>query len=125
MSRYDFPARKEEIDGCPDIEQLRKWKHQFELTLTQMAVDFGGIENAPEKIQKYYNANKLNLRQIDFRIAQLSKPVSSVACLKRFHDKVRELFPSEYAHIVELTKASLGCPDGNWEEMIKPQKQKR
>ena len=125
MRDYKFPVRKEDIEGCNSVETLRQWKHEFEMTLTQIETDFGGsIDNAPEKIQKYYNANRLNLKQINFRIAQLTKPVSPVGALKRFHDKVKELFPSEYSHIVEVTKASLGQPGGDWEDMIKPQKQK-
>ena len=123
MRNYKFPARKEEIDVCCDLEQLRQWKHEFEMTLAQMESEFGGnIDNAPEKIWKYAKANRLNLENINRRIDRIMKPVSSAAALKRFHDKVKELFPSEYDHIVDATKVSLGQPDADWQELIKPTK---
>lgn len=120
---YTFPARREEIECCNDVNQLKEWKQHFELTLGQMETDFGGLENVPEKLYKYAKANENNLKQIKFRINKLTGPVTSAGALKAFHDTVKQFLPrSEYEAIVERTKAVLGKTDEDWEEIIKYRK---
>ena len=119
MRRYDFPAKREDIDKCNDATQLREWEHQFELTLGQMESDFGSIENVPEKLFKYARANQMNLKQIKFRIRKLTGPVTSAGALKAFHDIVRQYLPNEYDALVQQTKTLLGRTDADWDELIK------
>ena len=119
MRRYDFPAKREDIENCFDVQQLKEWQHQFELCLQQMETDWGGIESVPEKLYKYAKANEKNLAQIKFKIRKLTGPVTSAGALKAFHDTVKQFLPNEYGAIVERTKASLGRPDDDWDELIK------
>ncbi len=122
MRRYDFPAKREEIDACCDVKQLKDWEHQFELCLQQMESDFGGIENVPERLLKYARANQMNLKQIKFKIRKLTGPVNSAGALKAFHDTVKELLPNEYGYIVEHAKVRLGRKHEDWDELIKRRK---
>ena len=123
MRRYDFPAKREEIDACCDVKQLKDWEHQFELCLQQMESDFGGIENVPERLFKYARANQMNLKQIKFKIRKLTGPVTSAGALKAFHDMAKSVMPrSEYEVLVVKTKMSLGKADADWDELIKYRK---
>lgn len=124
MSKYTFPCKREDIEKCCDINQFKEWKKEFETQFLQVDVDYGSIENAPEKLRGFLQANLYNLQNIDRRITQISKPVSSAAALKRFHDKVRELLPDQYSSIVKATLLSLGREDADWNETIKPKKPK-
>lgn len=119
---YSFPAKRDDIDKCNDVNQLRKWEHQFELTIGQMESDFGSIENVPEKLFKYARANQMNLKQIKFKIRKLTGPVTSAGALKAFHDIVRQCLPNEYEALVNQTKSFLGRPDDDWNELIKYRK---
>lgn len=119
MSKYKFPAKRNDIDNCYDVEQLKQWQHGFEQTLNQIEADFGGVENVPEKQYKYVIANKYNLQQIDFKIRKLNSPVSSVGALKCFHDTAKELLPEAvFGNIVNNAKIRLGKKECNWEELI-------
>ncbi len=121
--RYDFPATREDIDKCCDVQQLKEWQHQFELSLGQMETDYGGIENVPERLYKYAKANELNLKQIKFKIRKLTGPVTSAGALKAFHDMAKSVMPrSEYDVLVVKTKMSLGKADADWDELIKYRK---
>lgn len=122
MRRYDFPAKREEIDKCCDVKQLKEWEHKFELSLGQMESDYGGIENVPERLYKYAKANQLNLKQIKFRIRKLTGPVTSAGALKCFHDVVKELCPNEYTVFVEKAKELLGKTGEDWNDLIKYRK---
>lgn len=122
---YNFPCKREDIDKCCDVKQLKEWQHQFELSLGQMETDYGCIENVPEKIYKYAKANELNLKQIKFKIRKLTGPVTSAGALKAFHDVVKANLPNEYDVIVQLTKNNLGRPDDDWDELIKYRKSAR
>lgn len=123
MSRsYDFPAKREDIDACFDLQQLREWQHRFEQTLNQMESDYGGIENVPERLYKYAKANQLNLKQINYRINKITGPITSAGALKVFHDTVKAVLPNEYNALVQRTKDILGRPDDDWNEMIKYRK---
>lgn len=119
MRKYEFPANRNDIDNCYDVEQLKRWQHGFEQTLNQIEADFGGVDNVPEKLYKYTTANKYNLQQIGFKIRKLNSPVSSVGALKCFHDTMKELMPNEYGIIVEQAKIRLGKRDFDWEELIR------
>ena len=120
MRKYTFPATKEEISNCYDLDMLNNWKHQFEQTFNQVESDWGGMDNLPERLFKYINANRLNLRQINFKIKKLSSPVSSVGALKCFHDTAKETLPDTlYETIVGKTKMILGCVNKDWDDMIK------
>lgn len=119
---YKFPAEREDIESCCDVQQLKEWQHQFELSLGQMESDYGGIENVPERLYKYAKANQHNLHQIKFRIRKLTGPVTSAGALKAFHDVVKANLPNEYDVIVQLTKNDLGRPDDDWNELIKYRK---
>lgn len=124
--RYDFPATREDIDKCCDVQQLKEWQHQFELSLGQMETDYGGIENVPERLYKYAKANELNLKQIKFKIRKLTGPVTSAGALKAFHDMAKSVMPrSEYEVLVAKTKLSLGKSDADWDELIKYRKNGR
>lgn len=116
---YNFPCKREDIDQCCDVQQLKEWQHQFELSIGQMESDYGGIENVPEKLYRYAKANELNLKQIKFKIRKLTGPVTSAGALKAFHDTVKRLMPNEYGFLVTETKKSLGKEDWDWDEMIK------
>jgi hypothetical protein len=119
MRKYEFPAKRNDIDNCYDVEQLKQWQHGFEQTLNQIEADFGGVENVPEKLYKYAIANKYNLQQIDFKIRKLNSPVSSVGALKCFHDTAKELLPEAvFENIVNNAKIRLGKKDCGWEELI-------
>lgn len=119
MRKYEFPAKRNDIDNCYDVEQLKQWQHGFEQTLNQIEADFGGVENVPEKLYKYAIANKYNLQQIDFKIRKLNSPVSSVGALKCFHDTAKELLPEAvFENIVNNAKIRLGKKDCSWEELI-------
>lgn len=120
MAIYNFPARREEIEGCNDIKQLQDWKGQFALTLKQIENDYDGEENFPENVHKFFTANKYNLKTIDFKIRLLARAVSPFFALKCFHDKVRDTMPNEYWCVVEETLAMLGQPDANWDDLITP-----
>lgn len=119
MRKYEFPAKRNDIENCYDVEQLKQWQHGFEQTLNQIEADFGGVENVPEKLYKYAIANKYNLQQIDFKIRKLNSPVSSVGALKCFHDTAKELLPEAvFENIVNNAKIRLGKKDCGWEELI-------
>lgn len=119
MRKYEFPAKRNDIDNCYDVEQLKRWQHGFEQTLNQIESDFGGVENVPEKLYKYTIANKYNLQQIGFKIRKLNSPVSSVGALKCFHDTAKELLSEAvFENIVNNTRTRLGKQDCGWEELI-------
>lgn len=120
--QYNFPAKREDIEACCDVKQLKEWQQQFEQSLNQMESDYGGIENVPEKLYKYAKANQHNLHQIKFKIRKLTGPVTSAGALKAFHDMVKQLLPNEYGHIVSETKKTLGKEDWDWDELIKYRK---
>ena len=123
---YKFPAEREDIESCCDVQQLKEWQHQFELSLGQMETDYGGIENVPERLYKYAKANELNLKQIKFKIRKLTGPVTSAGVLKAFHDMAKSVMPSsEYEVLVAKTKLSLGKADADWDELIKYRKNGR
>lgn len=123
---YKFPAEREDIESCCDVQQLKEWQHQFELSLGQMETDYGGIENVPERLYKYAKANELNLKQIKFKIRKLTGPVTSAGALKAFHDMAKSVMPrSEYDVLVAKTKLSLGKADADWDELIKYRKNGR
>ena len=123
---YNFPCKREDIDKCCDLKQLKEWQHQFELSLGQMETDYGGIENVPERLYKYAKANELNLKQIKFKIRKLTGPVTSAGALKAFHDMAKSVMPrSEYEVLVAKTKLSLGKEDWDWDELIKYRKNGR
>lgn len=123
---YKFPAEREDIESCCDVQQLKEWQHQFELSLGQMESDYGGIENVPERLYKYAKANELNLKQIKFKIRKLTGPVTSAGALKAFHDMAKSVMPrSEYEVLVAKTKLSLGKSDADWDELIKYRKNGR
>jgi hypothetical protein len=122
---YNFPCKREDIDKCCDLKQLKEWQHQFELSLDQMESDYGGIENVPEKLYKYAKANELNLKQIKFKIRKLTGPVTSAGVLKAFHDEVKRTMPNEYGTICESVKMQLGKEDWDWDELIKYRKNGR
>ena len=122
---YKFPAEREDIESCCDVQQLKEWQHQFELSLGQMESDYGGIDNVPERLYKYAKANELNLKQIKFKIRKLTGPVTSAGALKAFHDTVKQCLPNEYGAMVERTKAVLGKADADWDELIKYRKNGR
>ena len=119
---YNFPAKREDIESCCDVQQLKEWQHQFELSLGQMESDYGGIENVPERLYKYAKANQLNLKQIKFRIRKLTGPVTSAGALKCFHDVVKELCPNEYTVFVKKAKELLGKTGEDWNDLIKYRK---
>lgn len=122
---YQFPARREEIAACNDVNQLKAWENEFQSVLTQMDSDFGGIENVPEYLYKYAKANELNLKQIKFKIRKLTGPVTSAGALKAFHDEVKRTMPNEYGTICESVKMQLGKEDWDWDELIKYRKNGR
>lgn len=115
---YNFPCKREDIDKCCDVQQLKEWQHQFELSLCQMESDYGGIENVPEKLYKYAKANELNLKQIKFKIRKLTGPITSAGVLKCFHDVVRELDPEYHASVTEEVKKRICKEDEDWDELI-------
>ena len=122
---YNFPAKREDIEACCDVKQLKEWQHQFEQSLNQMEADYGGIDNVPERLYKYAKANQLNLQQIKFRIRKLTGPVTSAGALKAFHDIVKQCLPNEYETLVEKTKLSIGKPEADWNDLIKYNKKKK
>lgn len=119
MRKYQFPAKRTDIESCYDVETLKQWQHLFEQTFYQMEADYGGVENVPEKLYKFAIANKNNLNEIKFKIRKLSGPVSSVGALKCFHDTAKELLPeSVYDDIVNNSKIRLGKTDQDWDKLI-------
>lgn len=125
MRKYKFPCKKDDIEKCCDIDKLLEYKQAFELCFMQIDADFGGEENIPESLKNFFNANKLNLKNIERKISRMQKPLTSAAALKRFHDKTREMCPEDYDNIVRETMLSLGRKNGNWLKIIRPTKIKR
>lgn len=117
--RYGFPCRREDIDRCYDLDQLKKWKSQFEQTFRQIEADYGDVDNVPDGLYRYVEANRLNLKQINFKIRKLTSDVTSVGALKCFHDVAKEMLPNEYYYIVEQAKIRLGKADADWDKLIK------
>ena len=125
MSRfYNFPARREDIESCYDINKLKSWQEDFEKSLTQLESDYGGLDNLPDSLARFARAEQLNLTQIKFRIRKLSAPVSSAGALKAFHDMVKQCLLNEYQSLVQRTKDFLGRSNDDWDQLIKHNKKK-
>lgn len=116
---YQFPARREDIAACNDVNQLKEWEKEFDLQLGKMESDYGGIENVPEYLYKYAKANEANFKTIRYKLHKLTSNVTSAGALKAFHDTVKQCMKNEYGFLVEQTKKSLGKEGWDWDELIK------
>lgn len=136
--KFNFPAKKEEIETCTDINLLKEWQKKFEEQLTTAEFTFGqDFDEAPEKLKGYLKANEWNLRQIKWKIRTLEKPIEPIVALKKFYDTVCEHLEndkiwldcdhhmSRLEYIKKMTLKKLGKPNEDFDEMIKPKKYKK